>query len=283
MYTRYQAGPEPGNLIFTPAHRLLVIAIRRGLPNDVHTIDELLAFPGNLISIDVAHLNVSSSTAASQKATLSIKQALMAGAFSDYLQRRAFVAELPPTWSTGLGWPTPVFSLATIPDIKMLERHYLNLTETLDQMGVQLEQPSASDENCLKWAPLALNKLNDANSQRTRGQGLTQMTRRLIRADPNPPKDTCPRSLKNYRRNARRIAEQQLFSLEAEKQSTTFSRADMDARLAGLRASSFADEVLRRAVEVVEADGLGNGGSGRLENEAADVEDPERWLFVGGD
>ncbi|KAK0898174.1 hypothetical protein LTR02_010311 [Friedmanniomyces endolithicus] len=140
----------------------------------------------------------------------------------------------------------------------MLERHYLNLTETLDQMGVQLEQPSASDENCLKWAPLALNKLNDANSQRTRGQGLTQMTRRLIRADPNPPKDTSPRSLKNYRRNARRIAEQQLFSLEAEKQSTTFSRADMDARLAGLRASSFADEVLRRAVEVVEADGLGN-------------------------
>ncbi|KAK1820255.1 hypothetical protein LTR12_005261 [Friedmanniomyces endolithicus] len=256
MYTRYQAGPEPGNLIFTPAHHLLVIAIRRGLPNDVHTIDELLAFPGNLISIDVAHLNVSSSTAASQKATLSIEQALMAGAFSDYLQRR---------------------------DIKMLERHYLNLTETLDQMGVQLEQPFASDENCLKWAPLALNKLNDANSQRTRGQGLTQMTRRLIRADPNPPKDTSPRSLKNYRRNARRIAEQQLFSLEAEKQSTTFSRADMDARLAGLRASNFADEVLRRAVEVVEADGIGNGGSGRLENEAADAEDPEGRLFVGGD
>lgn len=165
----------------------------------------------------------------------------------------------------------------------MLERHYLNLTETLDQMGVQLEQPFASDENCLKWAPLALNKLNDANSQRTRGQGLTQMTRRLIRADPNPPKDTSPRSLKNYRRNARRIAEQQLFSLEAEKQSTTFSRADMDARLAGLRASNFADEVLRRAVEVVEADGIGNGGSGRLENEAADAEDPEGRLFVGGD
>jgi len=57
----------------------------------------------------------------------------------------------------------------------------------------------------------------------------------------------------------------------------------MDARLAGLRASGFADEVLRRAVEVVEADGIGNGGSARLENEAADAEDPEGRLFVGGD
>ncbi|KAK0270754.1 hypothetical protein LTR35_011259 [Friedmanniomyces endolithicus] len=290
-------SPEPGNLIFSPAHRLLVIALRRGLLKDIHTIDELLDFPGHVISIDVAHLHDIVFYGSKQKGeALDYSKPLMTQGLNDYLQRRGKAVG----YTTGITWysirrraatdmvhrigmaSTRIF-LGHSPDSQLLERHYLNLTETLDQMGVLLEQPIAADEGRLDWAPLALNKLTNANLQRTRGQALVQMTRRLILADPNPPKDTSPRSLKNYRRNARRIAEQQLFSLEAEKQRTTFSRADMDARLAGLRASNFADEVLRRAVEVVEADGIGNGGSGRLENEAADAEDPEGRLFVGGD
>ncbi|KAK1056354.1 hypothetical protein LTR74_014961 [Friedmanniomyces endolithicus] len=300
MYTRYQAGPEPGNLIFTPAHRLLVIAIRRGLPNGVHTIDELLASPGNLISIDVAHLNDSIFYRGKEKGdALDYSKTLTSTALTVYLQRRgkAVGYTMNISWYSirrraatdmvhWIGMAYTRILLGHFPDSKTLERHYLNLTETLDQMGVLLEQPIATDETRRMWAPLALNKLTvltNANLQRTRGQALTQMTRRLILADPNPPGDMSPRSLKNHRRNARRIAEEQLFSLEAEKQRTTFSRADMDARLAGLRASSFADEVLRRAVEVVEADGIGDGGSGRLENEAADAEDPEGRLFVGGD
>ncbi|KAK1061483.1 hypothetical protein LTR74_010996 [Friedmanniomyces endolithicus] len=290
-------SPEPGNLIFSPAHRLLVIAVRRGLLKDVHTIDELLDFPGDLISIDVAHLNDLVFYGGKPKGdTLDYSRPLMAGALSDYLQRRGEAVGYTTriTWYSirrraatdmvhRIGMASTRIFLGHLPDSQTLERHYLNLTETLDLMGVLLEQPIASDEKRLKWAPLALNKLNDANLQRTRGQALAQMSRRLILADPNPPEDTSPRSLKNYRRNARRIAEEQLFSLEAEKQRTTISRADMDVKQAGLRASNFADEVLQRGIQVVEADGIGNGGSGRLENEAADAEDPDGRLFVGGD
>jgi len=59
-----------------------------------------------------------------------------------------------------------------------LEKYYLNMTETLDAMGVLTNQviESSGHSTSLVWSPLAMDKLATESMQRSRGYALDQMT-----------------------------------------------------------------------------------------------------------
>ncbi|KAK3114273.1 hypothetical protein LTR53_007558 [Teratosphaeriaceae sp. CCFEE 6253] len=294
-------SPEAHNLIFSSAHRLLLIALRRGLLKDIVTIDELLGYTGHVISIKPAHLDDLLFFAGRPKGdSLDHRKPLSAASLTAYLRLRGkqVGSSAPITWysirrraatdmSVRIGLQATRVFLGHTPDSQTLEKHYLNVADTLDHMGVLLDQDiepgGQSTKQRANWAPLVLGQLNNEQLRRTRGNALAQMTRRLILADPDPPTDLSARSLKNYRRNARRIAEQQLLAVESEKQRTTLSKADVDAKLAGLRAARFADEVLQRALQVAEDQGIGNAFTGGLDQPLEDGEDHDGSLFVDTD
>ncbi|KAK5116858.1 hypothetical protein LTR85_009118 [Meristemomyces frigidus] len=294
-------SPQARNLIFSPAHRLLVIALRRGLIQGISTIDELLNYPGFVIPIAQEHLADVVFFAGRPKGdAINPEKPLAAHALTEYLQRRGkqIGYTTPITWyslrrraatdmAARIGLEATRLFLGHNPDSQVLERYYLNLTETLDATGVLLEQEVSAtgrpDAIRLNWAPLALNKLENEDVQRLRGNALAQMTRRLILADPDPPKDMSARALKNYRRNARRVAEEHLNAVEAEKQRTSMSKADMDKRQAGLRASQFADEVLQRALQATEENGIGSSFTGPTHPSLENAQDEDGRLFIGAE
>ncbi|KAK4545856.1 hypothetical protein LTR36_002420 [Oleoguttula mirabilis] len=300
-FTMKMDSPQARNLIFSPAHRLLVISLRRGVLQGISSIDELLNYSGYVIPIAPEHLDDVIFLAGRPKGdAIDLEKPLVAHALTEYLQRRGkqIGYNMRITWysirrraatdmAARIGLEATRLFLGHSPDSQVLELYYLNLTETLDSTGVLLEQAISttgrSDQMRLNWAPLALNRLENVSLQRLRGNALAQMTRRLILADPDPPKDLSARALKNYRRNARRVAEEHLTQVEAEKQRTTLSKADMDKRQAGLRASQFADEVLQRALEAAEENGIGSSFTGQADASLEDAQDEDGSLFIGAE
>lgn len=291
-------SPTAENLVFSPSHRLLVIALRRGLLQDISSIDELLAYTGHVIPISPEHLDDTIFYSGQPKGDgLDFTKSLRAPALTDYLRRRGrqigYTSSI--SWysirrraatdmAMRIGTSATRLFLGHTPDSQVLERYYLNMTETLDQSGILLDEPiesgGHSSEKYKNWAPLALDRLKHTAFQQTRGNALAQLTQRIILADPDPPQNLSAQSIKNYRRNARRIAEQQLIAVEAEKQRTSISKADMDQRRAALRASHFADEVLQRALEATETHGIGNAFAGQLNPELEDANDEDGSNFV---
>lgn len=209
-------SPEPHNLVFSPAHRLLVIALRRGLLKGISNLDELLSSEFYEIRVSEEHLDDVVFLAGIPKGTaLDSKKPLKAHALTEYLQRRGYQIgyTVPLTWygirrraatdmARRIGLSATRIFLGHTPDSQTLERYYLNATETLDNMGILTDQGieigGHSKQMASKWAPLALGKLEDQSLQRIRGQALSEMTRRLILADPDGPEEDTAIGLKKY-------------------------------------------------------------------------------------
>lgn len=227
---------------------------------------------------------------------------MKAHAMTEYLQRRGHQVGYtsPISWysirrraatdmATRIGLQATRIFLGHTPDSQALERYYLNMVDTLDNMGVLTDQRIQVGGHALgltsTWAPLALGKLDEAAMQRSRGSALGQMTRRLILADPDPPENPTAAELKNYRRRARRYAAQHLVDTENEWQRQHISKQDMDQRRSALNASAFANEVLRRALDAMQgidrSDWTKNTGSPDDADIAEDQVDDEGQVFIG--
>ncbi|KAK3705352.1 hypothetical protein LTR37_013325 [Vermiconidia calcicola] len=262
---------EPQNLIFSPAHRLLVIALRRGILQGIDSLDDLLAWDREHVTIRQEHLDDVVFFAGVPKGTaLDYDKPLRSPALSVYLQRRGYQIgyTAPITWysirrraatdmARRIGVQATRLFMGHAADSQTLERYYLNVVETLDNMGVLTDQGVQPGGHFAglssSWAPLALGKLDEQGIQALRGHALSQMTRRLIQADPDPPENPTALELKNYRRRAGAFALEQLVRRENEWQQKRITKSDMDQRRAALNASAFADEVLQRAVAAINA------------------------------
>lgn len=292
------SSPHAGNIMFSAPHRLLVIALRRGILRDVSGLDELLDHSAYVISIAPEHLDDVVFLGSGPKGdAVNPEKPLTAYALTNYLQRRGkqIGYTMPITWYSlrrraatdmvaRIGVDATRLFMGHSPDSQTLERYYLKWTEILDVSGAMLDQPISatgySEQQRQNWAPLAMDKLDNNAIKRLRGSVLSQITRRLILADPDPPQHLSPQELKNYRRDARRAAEQQLAAVEAENLRTTISKAEMDQRRAGLKASQFADEVLRRALKATGTSGIGRSSTGQTDSSLENDQDEDGYLFI---
>ncbi|KAK3116380.1 hypothetical protein LTR53_003299 [Teratosphaeriaceae sp. CCFEE 6253] len=266
-------GPQAHNLVFSPAHRLLVIALRRGILESIETIDDLLAWDLNVISIEESHLDDPVFCASVPKGeAIDLRRPMRAHAVTEYLQRRGYQLgySIPLTWyairrraatdmARRIGAAATRIFLGHTPDSQTLERYYLNFTETIDNISTLLDQTiqpgGHSSARAAVWAPLALGRIDDENLLRIRGLALTQLTQRLILADlDGPGKNTPAAGLKQYRRRVRRFAQQQLVAKEAEWQRKNVTRTGLQQRVAALEASQFASEVLSKALDDMHSD-----------------------------
>lgn len=262
------ASPETRNIVFSPAHRLLVIALRRGILEHISSLDELLEHPNHEIFVKKRHENDMVFLRGKSKGVgMDQDSPLTSNALTEYLNLRGKLIgyDQPITWYSirrraatdmvrRVGTNTTRFLLGHAPDSHTLERYYLDMTSTFDNMGVLLEQGissgGVSDTAAKNWHPLALNKLENAAFQHSRGRALSQLIRRIILADEDGPDVTATSAeMKNYRRRVKRYAQKLLVDKESEWQRRKMSKTDMDERKGLLSASEFTKEVLSRALD----------------------------------
>ena len=143
-------SPEPQNIVFSPAHRLLVIALRRNVLDGVTTLDELLSSELYNIRISTAHLDDVVFLAGTQKGeAVNPDRPMKAHAMTEHLQRRGtfmgYTTKL--TWyairrraatdmARRIGMKATRIFLGHTADSQTLERYYLNAAETLNNMGI---------------------------------------------------------------------------------------------------------------------------------------------------
>ncbi|SMR46944.1 unnamed protein product [Zymoseptoria tritici ST99CH_3D1] len=264
--------PDANNLIFSPAHRLLVIALRRGLLAGIETIEDLM-------NCDLARVPFKPEAATqplffrgrAKGAGLDTSSPLTSQALADYLRKTAYKLG----WNfTTMGFnPIRRRALTDIvarvglaqarriaghaPDTFTLEKYYLQLAPIYQQTETLLEQDIApggfSDQARRNWAPLVTGKLTDERLRRTRGNALLTMTNRLALADENPPEDFSTDARRQYRKRLRRFAHQALLEHERKQQHQDLSREEAQRRTAAIAASSFADAVVARALALQHA------------------------------
>lgn len=262
--------PTAANLTFSPAHRLLTMALRRNIIVGIETVDELLDGSNSAIMIKPAHLHEPLFYKAQFKGAGLDTSGPMSGAgAAEYLRRIAY----------RLGWKFTTLGLHPIrrraltdvaarlgkdtarriaghsPDSTTLERYYLFLGPMFDQTSTLLEQPLTDNgytEAYRKaWAPLAMGRIEDEAVARTRGVALRNMVDRMVLADPDPPLDaaTDPAARKQYRKRLRLHAHRALNEAEHTQAKATRTADQVKQRTEMLEASTFASAVLKRALE----------------------------------
>ncbi|KAF2173933.1 hypothetical protein M409DRAFT_48840 [Zasmidium cellare ATCC 36951] len=263
-------SPEPHNLVFSVTHRLLVIALRRGILEGIGSLDDLLTTNLNEIRVKRKYLDDTVFYRGIPKGTaVDIPYPLAAHSLTSYLRLRgkqigytsnvswySIRRRAATDMALRIGLAATRIFLGHAPDSFTLERHYLNMSETLDNTGILLaqdiQQGGASTEQTKNWNDLALGKLDGSALQRSRGQALEQLVRRLILADEDPPAaDASNADLKNYRRRVRTVAREILVEQEEDSQNSRMTRQEMDERQAQLDASNFAKAVLERALKAI--------------------------------
>lgn len=290
----YLESPQPRNLIFSPAHRLLVIAIRRGYLDGIETVTDLMKCTRQHIKIKGQHLNEPLFFRGLPKGEgVDRSHPLTASALSEYIKTRAH----------RLGWNFSIMGMVAIrrrsltdivsrvgleqarriaghsPDSTTLERYYLYVSPMFDQTGALMDQDISntgfSEQYRRRWAPLALGKIEDERIRRTRGAALRTMTDRLVLADENPPDgDLDILGRKAYRKRMRRYAHRALLEYERAESEREITQDALRDRQDALEASTFAESVLKRAIELQRS---------TTSNEDGDEEYPDWDGFENGD
>ncbi|KAK5696355.1 hypothetical protein LTR17_024264 [Elasticomyces elasticus] len=285
--------PDAANIIFSATHRLLVIAIRRGLLKDITTIDELLAYQGHEILIKDEHLDDPLFYRSTPKGTAIDKTApLTAAALTAYLKARgvalgytqgiamhAIRRRAATDLVARVGTEAARRLLGHAPESRTLERYYMQMGSLFETTAAALNQPleSSTGYNAKlieKWSPLATGRLTDEQARKTRGLALQAMTTKLILADENPPDDDwSPDQIKQYRKRQRAYAQQALIEEQTKLAKGQLSHADFKARQAELNSSKFASAVVERALALSKA-------RGQPTTDVDDPDDDEETLFV---
>ncbi|SMY24059.1 unnamed protein product [Zymoseptoria tritici ST99CH_1A5] len=266
------ASPDANNLIFSAAHRLLVIALRRGILVGINSIDDLMNCTLARIPIKPEAMNDPLFYAGRARgAGIDMSSPLRVNALSEYLRKVArkvgyifAVLGVTPIRRraltdivTRLGKDAARRIAGHSPESQTLERYYLQVGVSFKQTSALLEQAldkddqqGFSNELRKKWAPLSTEKLRDESVQRTRGAALRIMTDRLALADAddNPTDNLDAAARRQYRARLRRIAQKALFEHEQKQQQLTIQ--EVRQRTEAIAASSFADAVLERALEI---------------------------------
>lgn len=261
---------DPDSLVFSIPHRLLVIAIRRGILDGISSIDDLMNTNKHYILVKKEHLqefiffrSISKGTALNQS------QPLTAPQLTDYLSTRGLALgySQPVTWyslrrkaatdlTQRVGADQARIILGHTLESRTLERFYLDLAPAMDLSRIQTEQPinaGGISTDLLKsnqWT-LAVARLDREAVARTRGVALAAYTNMLIRLDANFPTDASDEELKQYRKVMTRRAKKEITAKEMELLKCNMTREEFQGRRGALNASAFAKSILERAQAIL--------------------------------
>ncbi|KAK7522788.1 uncharacterized protein IWZ02DRAFT_450515 [Phyllosticta citriasiana] len=259
------------DLIFSPSHRLLVIAIRRGLLQGISTLEELLNTNLQIIQVKPEYLNEPIFYQSTPKGTsLNFNKPLRAASLTDYLRNRSHALGYPSGITfysirrkiasdlvRRVGLETARNMMGHAPESHTLKRSYLSLGPTLDVQAIATEAPmqagGVSDQFVAEWAPFAQSRLSDTGIQKTRGAALRAYAAKPVEMDPAYPHGASVDQLKAYRKKVRRRAQMDLMDQERTLEQSRMTRAEFRDRLGATKASSFAKAVLDRAAQSVQA------------------------------
>lgn len=231
---------DPDSLVFSVPHRLLVIAIRRGILDSI-----------------------------SKGTSLNRSQPLTAPQLTDYLSTRGLALGYPQpiTWyslrrkaatdlTRRVGADQARIILGHTYESRTLERFYLDLAPTMDLSRIQTERPinaggiSADLFKANSWTP-AVARLDREAVSRTRGVALAAYTNMLIRLDTDFPTDASDEELKQYRKVMTRRAKKEITAREMDLLKRNMTREEFQGRRGALNASAFAKSILERARAVL--------------------------------
>ncbi|EGP91473.1 uncharacterized protein MYCGRDRAFT_107442 [Zymoseptoria tritici IPO323] len=264
-------SPEPANLTFSAAHRLLVIAIRRGILQDIDTIEDLMAYTGKNIKIKPEFREDYLFYRGKPKGMgIDMKHPLTVTALDQFLKRCCFavgftqqaigMTSIRRRASSDLvariGTEQTRRILGHAPDTFTLERYYLFMGPMMNQTGLLMDEGDDVQFKEIyrkRWAPMVTSKIDDPAIKRTRGAALRAMTDRLVLADPETPNCTTEQERRNYRARLRLHAHRALLEHEKQESEQNLTQEQFEQRVSSLEASTFADAVLKRALELRKA------------------------------
>ena len=143
------SSPRPENIVFSPAHRLLVIAIRREILENIDTLEDLFEGKQHEIMVKLGkQQDIVFFRGMAKGTALDKSKPLTSNALTEYLKRRgrqlgytkdismySIRRRVAMDMVKGADMETARFLLGHTPDSHTLERYYLNWTQSLDLTG----------------------------------------------------------------------------------------------------------------------------------------------------
>ncbi|KAJ5008614.1 hypothetical protein K4K57_010177 [Colletotrichum sp. SAR 10_99] len=284
----FKSPKDQINLAFSPVHRLLVMALRRGALQDINTVEELLTGNASAIIFKPEFLqrpvilagvpggrSVSDQPVTPEALTDYIsKRAKDAGYSSNitfYALRRSAARSLTQTYGADVARQI----MCHAPESRLLESTYLELRQTLDLTAVGLsenhEQRKAEIDVDLNYN--ALSRIHPDIIKRVVHPAADAVYERLLATDTIFLSLRSPSDQKNRKRVLRRIAlETARREVEAE-QATKMTTEDVAQRKNNIvrMANSFSERLVSRAAASLA--GEGHSPFGRVDSK--DETDPD--------
>ncbi|KAI5368191.1 hypothetical protein Slin15195_G033250 [Septoria linicola] len=291
-------SPAADSLEFSAAHRMLVIAVRRGILEGIDTLQELFDTELREFRVKEEHLDDVVFFAGNNRGLgLDKSRPLTSGALTEYLRTRGWRAGFTHavTWysirrraATDLvpliGLEMTRLVLGHSPNSNTLEKYYLRLNAILNAANLLTNNGVEKAGNLVSqasWQALSVTSLKDEALLRSRGQALDELIRALVLQDPHAPTDPKSKDFKNYRKRVKAVAQKMLLEKEAEWQKGRMTLRDFQQRLALAKSASvFAQEVSSRAAQALSEDAGENVDEQAGEDEEDAMETDDTSLFV---
>ncbi|KAF5711462.1 hypothetical protein FGLOB1_4965 [Fusarium globosum] len=254
------------NLVFSVPHRLLAMAIRRGILDGIETLDQLFTSQTKYISIKPEFLDKPVFLAAGPRGLTITQEPMRATALTTYIslrgQKIGYVDALTfyslrrrtaNDLSRKIGKDAARSLMNHDPDSRTLEKYYLSLEDTLDVTGLALDEVGGEEggghtEEMLKAdSYLAIHALTDERARKVHGPALNALMNQMMLSDENYPALASARELRNYKRVVRRAAIKTLLAQEVQDQRREMSQTDYDERVRHLERSRLGEHVLKNA------------------------------------
>ncbi|KAM0200381.1 hypothetical protein ACHAPI_002806 [Fusarium lateritium] len=286
------------NLIFSVPHRLLIIAIRRGILDGIETLDQLLSSELQYITIRQEFLNQPVFLAAGPRGLTLTEKPMRATALTTYISLRGkkigYAQDLTfyslrrraaTDLSRKIGKDAARSLMNHDPNSRTLEKYYLSLEDTLDVSGLALDELDGTEDNSghtedlvKAGNDLAIHVLSDERARKVHGPALNALMNQMMMGDENYPALAPPETLRYYKRRIRRAAFKTLLAQEVQDQRRKMSQTDYNERLGRLGESRLAELVLSQARQNLEA--LGTDEDEATGDEPDSAVDKETGLFV---
>ncbi|CAJ0540123.1 Ff.00g073930.m01.CDS01 [Fusarium sp. VM40] len=261
------------NLIFSIPHRLLVIAIRRGILAGIQTLDQLLSSELQYITIRQEFLDKPVFLAAGPRGLTLTEKSMRATALTTYISLRGkkigYAQDLTfyslrrraaTDLSRKIGKDAARSLMNHDPNSRILEKYYLSLEDTLDVSGLALDELDGRENNdghtedLLKAGnDLAIHVLSNERARRVHGPALNALMNQMMAGDENYPALASAETLRYYKRRVRRAAFKTLLAKEVQDQRLKMSQTDYNERLERLGRSRLIQFVLSQARQNLEA------------------------------
>ena len=235
---------QPRNLVFSPSHRLLVMAIRRGAIEGIDSIEELLS-KDDVNIVWKAEFRKKPIFLAGEPHGLSVleDEAVTDNSLTDYLRQRArrmlgyplditydsFRKESAINSERAFGPAVTRELMGHSAEMKTLETYHLARTSVMDVSATAFDEPNPSAQ-IRADKRLALEALRPETLARSKGAAMDALCGKIAAEYPNYPHHKSAEDQKRYNRRIRQAAMKQLPAQVHEARQTSETVTDQEKK-----------------------------------------------------